>query len=185
MKIAIGIGVNENIRTKTFSTILSILKRNPKIDVLIEQSCLIHKNRERLAERAIEGNYDYLFFVDGDMCFAPEVLDRLLSRNKDIVGANYYRRNIHKETVIKFEENGEFVNKEIPEDLFECASLGTGCMLISVNALKNIPKPLFEFNYKGKDMGEDVYFCLKAKDAGYKIYCDPTVDVGHIGEYIF
>lgn len=28
-------------------------------------------------------------------------------------------------------------------------------------------------------------FCLKAKDAGYKIYCDPTVDVWHIGEFIF
>jgi GT2 family glycosyltransferase len=185
MKIAIGIGVNENIRTKTFSTILSILKKNPKIDVLLEQSCYIHKNRERLAERAIEGGYDYLFFVDADMCFAPEVLDRLLSRNKDIIGANYYKRNPNKETITKFIENGQFVAKPIPEDLFECASLGTGCMLISVKALKNIPKPYFDFNHKGKEVGEDVYFCLKAKDAGYEIWCDGTMEIGHVGEFIY
>lgn len=185
MKIAIGIATAESIKTKTFTTILSILKKNPRIDVLLEQSCLVHKNRERIVERAIEGNYDYLFFIDSDMCFAPEVLDRLLSRNKDIIGGNYHRRNIHKETVIKFRENGQFVNKELPEGMFECASLGTGCMLIKVEVLKKMQKPYFDFNYKGEEMGEDVYFCLKAQDTGYKIYCDNTMDIGHLGEFIY
>ena len=46
-------------------------------------------------------------------------------------------------------------------------------------------KPYFDFNYKGKEVGEGVYFCLKAKDAGYEIWCDPTMDIGHIGEYIY
>lgn len=184
-KIAIGIATSDSIKTKTFATILSLIKKNPKIDVLLEQSCYVHKNREKLAERAIEGDYDYLFFIDSDMCFASEVLDRLIERNKDIIGANYHKRNLNKEPIIKFRENNQFIIKPIPEDIFECASLGTGCMLIRVDALKKMQKPLFDFNYKGEEMGEDVYFCLKAKDTGYEIWCDNTMDIGHIGEFIY
>lgn len=186
MKIAIGISASEHLKSKTLATIFSIVKRHPEIDLILKQGCLVHKNRNDIVTEAIKGNYTHIFFIDTDMCFAPEVLDRLLSRNKDIIGANYNKRNLNKETVIKFIEDGKLVGKPIPEELFECASIGTGCALIKTDVFKTISYPYFDFNDEELgEVGEDVYFCLKAKRKGYNIWCDPTMDIGHIGEYIF
>ncbi len=29
--------------------------------------------------------------------------------------------------------------------------------------------------------GEDIAFCWRARECGYKIYCDPSVECGHVG----
>lgn len=187
MKIAIGLSVGDSIKSKTLATIFSIVKKYPNTDLIIKQSCYVHKNRNDIVEEALKGNYTHLFFIDSDMCFAPQVLERLLDRNKDIVGANYYKRNPNKETVIKFMEDGKLVGKTTPQDLFECATIGTGCVLIKMEVFRTMEKPYFDFkdDIIKEEVGEDVFFCLKAKRYDYKVWCDPTVDIGHIGEYIY
>jgi len=34
-------------------------------------------------------------------------------------------------------------------------------------------------------LSEDYYFCWKAREAGYKIYAAPWVNLGHFGSYLF
>jgi len=34
-------------------------------------------------------------------------------------------------------------------------------------------------------LGEDVYFFRKAKKAGFNVYCDFSIKIGHIGDYIY
>lgn len=59
-----------------------------------------------------------------------------------------------------------------------------GCCLIPLDVFDVIgARPWFE--YKNDDDGwplvtEDVPFCLKAKEAGYRVYMDPTVKCGHV-----
>lgn len=187
MKIAIGISSADYMKSKTVATLFSLVKKYPEIDLIIRQSCYVHKNRNDIAEEAIKKGYTHIFFVDTDMCFAPEVLERLISRDVDIIGANYHRRNANKETVIKFMEDGKLVGKPIPEDLFECATIGTGCALIKTDVFKKIGYPYFEFkdDIIKEEVGEDVFFCLKAIRNGYKVWGDNSVDIGHIGEAIF
>ena len=43
----------------------------------------------------------------------------------------------------------------------------------------------FEASDNDSSVGEDYYFCKLAKDAGYKIYVDTAVDVGHLGTYAY
>ena len=50
MKIAIGIAVSDSIKSKTVATLLSLVKKYPDIDVIIKQSCLVHKNRNDIEE---------------------------------------------------------------------------------------------------------------------------------------
>ena len=33
--------------------------------------------------------------------------------------------------------------------------------------------------------GEDLSFCMRARDVGSEIYCDSRIKVGHIGQYPF
>lgn len=44
--------------------------------------------------------------------------------------------------------------------------------------LKEVPFPRNE-------LGEDVVFCLYAKQNGLKIFCDPTVELGHVGKKVY
>jgi GT2 family glycosyltransferase len=34
-------------------------------------------------------------------------------------------------------------------------------------------------------MGEDMTFCFRARQAGFKLYCDSRVKIGHIGQKIY
>jgi GT2 family glycosyltransferase len=188
MKILIGVICLENIKAKTVATIVSIIKRHPEAQLLIKQGSLLHKNREEVALASITGNYDYLFFIDSDMCFSSMVLDRFIEADKEIIGANYNMRHLPLCSTMKMEdENGNLTAREgiISKEPFIVHALGTGCMLIKVSALKKILRPWFWYGEPGKQVGEDIHFCRQAKKAGIDIWCEPNVEVNHIGEYLY
>lgn len=190
VKVCIGVISSDYIRAKTVSTLISLVKNTPYISqVVIKQGCLLHKNREDVVLEALKGDYTHLFFIDSDMCFSSQVLRRLLARDKDIVGGLYYHRHLPKKSVVAMEVDGKPVNfSEIPKDLFKCFGCGTGCMLIKMSVFKRMKRPWFFFepctgNEDG--LGEDLWFCKRAGEAGIETWCDPTVEIGHIGEQIF
>ena len=186
-KILLGIPCTDYVRAKTLATAVSLVKHAPSITVLIKQGCYIHKNREEIAQEAVNGGFTHLFFVDSDMCFGYQVLDRLLSRDADIVGGVYKYRREEKEYVLRlFGEGGQpILAKEIPEGLFKCFGIGAGCLLIKTSVFKKIPKPWFPLEIDQVPLGEDLAFCKKAQDYGFTIWADSTVEVLHIGEYLY
>ncbi len=64
------------------------------------------------------------------------------------------------------------------EDLIECDGVGGGCLLIHRRVFDAIEKPYFKCN-PDTFIGEDFYFCRKAREAGFKIYLDPSILLGH------
>lgn len=188
MKILLGVICLENIRAKTVATLASILKRYPGADLSIKQGCYLHQNREQTALSAITGGYDYLFFIDADMCFSAQVLTRLIEADKDIIGANYNMRHFPLVSTMKMEDaNGNLVARtgDMPKEPFKVHALGTGCLLIKTSCLNKIKRPWFWYGSPEKWEGEDVWFCRQAKRSGVDIYCEPSVEVGHLGEMIF
>lgn len=70
------------------------------------------------------------------------------------------------------------------EDLVEVAYTGMGFMLVKRGVFEKLEYPWFRpIEKKIGDMVdftmEDVAFCLRAKEAGFKIFIDPAVKVGH------
>ena len=82
---------------------------------------------------------------------------------------------------------GKITMTDLPQEPFKCFALGTGCMLIKMSVFDKIEKPYFYYGDAGQEglMSEDVYFCDKAHQAGYDVWCDPTIEVGHVGKYIY
>lgn len=70
---------------------------------------------------------------------------------------------------------------EYPRDTFQIGGCGFGCVLVSVEMLRAV-----QMHYKTcflplRDFGEDIAFCNRAKELGFKLWCEPTVRLGHIG----
>jgi hypothetical protein len=146
--------------------------------------------RERIAEIAMEYDYDYLFFIDDDMICPKELFLNLYRHQKDIVGALAFTRFApHKPVIYIMDEGFDPVAKknyyssrcwlDYPKDqLVECDAVGFGSVLINCRTFKDIPRPWFT---AATGKGEDIQFCYEAKRAGFKVYMDTATKLGHLG----
>lgn len=197
MKVTIAIPSNRGLIPATFQCILDLIARGGYEFNLIcpSEGYTIAENRNYIAAKACQHRSDYLLMIDDDMTFAPDTLDKLVADDKDIVGVAYHSRggSANGEIMAIAEiEAKKYINLDTEEDekykkTFECYATGTGIILIKCEVFHKVKRPWFEFTYKETgqcENGEDWNFCFKAKDSGYKIYTNPTIKVGHIGERI-
>lgn len=184
IKLAIGIPNTGVIKAQTAFALCRMLKGFPHdYDVLFQEGSVLHQNRERLANKAIELKCTHLLFLDTDMFFDKDAVLKLLERDKDIIGVNAHLRKLPPVSTLKF------LNGKVPKGkLITCDSAGTGFLLIKTEVFKRLSHPWFfwEVDEIGQTItGEDFWFCRKAREAGFKIWVDLTIKVGHIGDYIF
>jgi len=158
---------------------------------------LIFDQREKLVEHALDGNCDYILFIDSDMRFPKNTIDRLLKHDKPIVGVNATTRTVPVKPTAKQLE----IDEEKKENYWypviskgktgieQVTAIGCGVMLVKAEVFNNTPKPWFWF-YQipgGKTLGEDVHFCVAAADAGYETWVDHDLsqEIGHVGQYTY
>jgi len=56
--------------------------------LMTSQGSMLVQQRHSLVERALRQNPTHILFIDSDMEFPADTLNRLLAADKDIVGAN-------------------------------------------------------------------------------------------------
>jgi hypothetical protein len=140
-----------------------------------------------LAARAIKSGATHLLFIDDDMVFPEDTAVRLLKHGKDIMGLKYHPRQVshnHIEGMFKI----AVAEKELPNEIFKCEGVGAGVLLINLEVFKHIGRPWFDWVVYDTGMvkqGEDFYFCEKARKAGYEIWADPVLKIGHIGDFVY
>lgn len=146
---------------------------------------LIAKVREGIAAQALEQGADYLLWIDADMVFPLDTLERLAKHDKAIVGANYRQRRGNLPTASR----GTFPNLEWvwttkdSKGLEAVDTIGLGVCLIKAEVFKAMPRPWF---MDDPVRAEDGYFCHRAAQAGAKPHIDHdlSLQVGHISESI-
>lgn len=146
------------------------------------QSVNIPKNCNALVRDTLAGPYQWLFIMGDDHVFDPDIVVRLLAHDVDIVVPNCLKRPVPWEPVtFHRNQDGYYYTADLPaEGLTEIDAAGSAGMLIRRHVLEALAEPWFEAQPESGYMNEDVYFCEKAREAGYRIYCDPTVLLGHI-----
>lgn len=191
-KVLIGIPTAGTLQAKTARSLMSVMKTPVDIIPYFIHGSYIACNREKIAQAAIKFGCTHVFFVDCDMEFGPDTLARLLAHDKDIVGTLYnYRGILPPQGVTKFfGKHGEPVIEitDMPETLFKVAGIGTGCCLVKTSVFKEVEPPYFPMEWdKNGDvyLTEDIGFCEKVRAKGYDVWCDPTIKVNHIGEYLY
>lgn len=136
---------------------------------------------------------DWLLFLDTDMTFEPNIVDRLVEsahpKERPIVGALCFSlqdgwRAAPTLYVIR-DDNRIGRMSTIPGGVVR-ALTGTGCLLIHRTVLvalrERFPKPYQWFReeaYGDLPIGEDITFCLRAEASGFPVHVDTAIECGH------
>lgn len=159
--------------------------------VLMQETSVIHANRELLVKQAQEWKATHLLFLDDDMVFDARVLATLLGRRQSFVGCNYPKRGLPITfTAVAPDGKKHIITRSESTGMEEAAYIGFGVSLIDMQVFEKVPKPWFLPAYNAElDMytTEDNPFCEKVRACGFKVYVDHDASkmVGHRGHHTY
>lgn len=129
---------------------------------------------------------EWLFTMNDDHLYQPDTLLRLLAREVDVVTGLYVERvppfapvlfdhsdarRHHRRRLLRPGESG----------LIPIVACGDGCLLMRRHVLEAIPPPWWSFADVEPDGADhDMALCRRIRDAGFPIYADLDVRIGHI-----
>lgn len=144
---------------------------------------LVYAAREQAAKYLLESGCDSLLFIDSDMVVPMDLVPRLIEADKDIVSGLAFKRVPGYEPCIfkKCDREGTEFYLDYPKGLIEVQGVGMACTLIKRKVFEILQTPYF---FPMPNIGEDLAFCVRAREAGYKIYCDTNLICGHVGNFV-
>ena len=153
---------------------------------------LIVNQRDQLAEMALAAGSTHILWLDSDMMFPPDTVQRLLAHDAPIVAGNYVTRQYPHKTVAytHMHDWRSYVINTGKQDPISVAAVGMGCMLVNTAVIREMPRPRFQTMWipeTDDHMGEDFYFCSRAKELGFDILIDDALscDLQHLGTVSF
>ena len=199
-KTLIAVPCFDMVHTDFFESFVKMRKPEGTSFTIVKNT-MIYDARNIVARNAIQAGFDRVFWMDSDMTFPPDALEKL-SKNMDneidfVTGVYYTRRPpnirpvIYKELHWEVKEDGKLDTGaenyfDYPKGfLFEIAAAGFGCCLTSVDLLKRVADKFGSPFTPLEAMGEDMSFCFRAMQIGAKLYCHSGIQCGHIGQMVF
>lgn len=147
-------------------------------------SSSIAYNRNKLTAAFLANpTFKWILYLDSDTVPKTETLARLLSHNVDVVSGLYFQRS----------ENALGVYSDLPgavprsfgdSRLREVESTGAGCLLVRRHVIEALTRA-WQFPWEHPIPGgmEDVLFCNRIRELGYKVHLDGGHVVGHVGAF--
>jgi len=129
-----------------------------------------------------QATYDVMFWIDSDISWTPEDFLKLYRSDKDITSGVY----VSDQGVLMYTPS-DYAHLDQKEHV-EITHAGFGFIAIKQGVFETLPRPWFQTQYTKTTIndkeylipyGEDYSFCSKARQHGYKIFLDPTVNVTH------
>lgn len=178
-----------------FCQSLALLQRAGDTKIGFEVGSLVYNARNNLARQALKEEADWVLWLDSDMVFAPDTLQRMLKvcteNDIDFLTALCFRRKPPYTPCLfdrldKVEKGASYTSLlSVPEGLFKVGGCGFAGVLMSTDVLISVGA---RFNGRLFDpmdgFGEDVSFCWRARQCGYDIWCDSSIEFGHVGSCV-
>lgn len=180
----------------TFAHSLASLAKPDNMDCIIQFLCgsLIYDSRNKLAAAAVKTEADYILWIDSDMVFSSDALIKLmqdLNEGADIASGLYFRRAKPYTPVafqtIEIPTDGpeKFENYTGPlSGKHEVGGVGFGFVLMKADVIFDCLAKYGDCFTPIGGFGEDLSFCWKARQEGYKIILDTDVKLGHVGHVV-
>ena len=158
-----------------------------------------------LASEALADGFDEILWIDSDIGFNPDDIEKLRSHNLPIVSGTYAKKN-GKEFSCAFQETGKPLQVHFGTEggLIEIQYAPFGFILTRREVFEKIAlmpdmkpcnqrfgKPITPYfqpvPIQDGDglwyLPEDYAFCHRARQCGYKIMADTSIPLRHVGSY--
>lgn len=202
VSVCIGMPVDNPIPHKTVMSLCSTVQRLTAMGIRhaisMHVSGVIQIGRDNVLDDFLQGGLDKLFWIDSDMVWSPDDFVRLLaiSTKVDVVGAAYPAK---VEGATTFYANFDADRKIGPFGLQEIKGLGLGFTIVSREVCEKLSAdaPKVKDQISGTEVAsvfrvdvsedghrrtEDMAFFADIRAAGYPVWLDPGISLGHIGE---
>lgn len=201
MKTLIAVPCMDVIEAEFVECLTRLIQRYPEdqIEVRYLKASLVYDARNQITRYAIQkGGFDYILWLDSDMTFEPDVLDRLMAdiegeedgkKKMAVTGLCFGRRPPFKPCIfskLDVKQEGNVITPisenwyDYPRDsVFEVEACGFACVLMRMDALEAMGiygVPFFPI----AGMGEDLTFCWRANKIDIRFWCDSRLKIGHI-----
>lgn len=164
-------------------------------------NCHVDDSRNRLVRDFLETDCEQLVFLDNDVFWRDSDLDRLIRHDRDIVAGIYPLKNDKEDYPVKTLPGERWSEAD---GLVEVEGVPTGFLKIKRRVFETLYPTvphhkskedaygrmmipvIFERTLNGHSRrGGDYEFCRKAREAGFKIYVDPMMELGHVGNKVW
>ena len=146
-------------------------------------------------EQMLAGDYEWLFFLDSDVVPPSDAILRLRNHRQPIISGVYHRRSppVGEPVMMK---HGRWYGEYPANSIIDVEYVGAGCLLLHRSVFdgpNKLPmhrpgKPWFDWRVDMKGWmhpelctSEDYSFCRMARDCGYRILVDTSIQCKHIG----
>lgn len=171
------------------------------VGLAFEVQALVYESRNRLAARAVAEGYDRVLWLDSDIAFGPDLLERLsadMDEGREFVSGVYFRRRLPTRPVIlkgldwyTDDQGWATADAEVYEDyprgeVFPIAGCGFGAVMMSTKLLTRVidrfhvpvftPLPM---------LSEDYAFCWRLSQIGVEMFADSRIELGHCGLHVY
>ena len=193
MKVFIAVPSMDSVPA-FFAQSLALLQRDCDVQIGWEVGSLVYHARNNLARQALKSDADWVLWLDSDMVFAPDTLQRMLKVCKDndisFLTAVCFRRKPPYTPCLfdrleKVDKGASYTAlMSVPEGLFKVGGCGFAGVLMSSDVLLSVQSKFGRMFDPMDGFGEDVSFCWRARQCGYDIWCDASIEFGHVGNCI-
>ena len=188
-KLLVGMPSLDYIHVETVKCLCALLAKlradGINHELFLCSGTLAHIARDKIAKKAINEGFSHVLWLDADMIFRPEILEDLSFSEKGFVsGVAAARRPPHMICLFRdldLDNLKHFELQDMDGEPFEIAGCGFACVLIETEILRAVCMHYKTCFLPMADYGEDLAFCLRAREMGYRIWADPSVRLGHIG----
>lgn len=194
MKVFIAVPSMDSVPTR-FCQSLAMLQRAGDTMIGFEIGSLVYMARNNLARQAIKSEADWVLWLDSDMVFQPDLLQRMLAvcteNDIDFLTATCFRRKPPYTPCLfdRLQKIGRGASYtallSVPDGRFKVEGCGFAGVLLSTDVLLSVAAKFDGRMFDPMDgFGEDVAFCWRARQCGYDIWCDSSIEMGHVGNMI-
>jgi GT2 family glycosyltransferase len=181
-----------------FVECLANLRHVGEVEIKFLKASLVYDARNQITKYALDkGGFDYVLWLDSDMTFGPDLMEKLLAdmepedgeRRQAVSGLCFGRRPPFKPCIYKsldVQQQGQMIYPkaevylDYPRDqLFEVAACGFACVMMRMDVLEAMGiygVPFFPIG----GLGEDLTFCWRAQKLDIKFHCNSRLKIGHI-----
>ena len=192
-----GAGFPPRTTMSLVSTCVHATRMGMDLVPVMEVGGVVEMVRDALIEHFMQSGKQKLFWIDADMVWTPDDFARIvaLSTKYDVVGASYPAK-VEGPTQYYIQFSPDMTRNEM--GLMEVHGMGLGFCIMD----RKVIEPLYEraprcvnhidkresravFRtdiFNGNRRTEDMAFFSDIRDLGFKIWADPSIMLGHIGD---